>query len=178
MDAPWNIVRISIFLYCLVSTLSLARRSDVNLMTMIKESIPIREHDSGQAVNCGKVPINVTWSPKDLSPSKGVTISLDYIVPYDWSAGWFNVSLYDGEGQLFFGYSDDINCDMIKQYVPCPLRKGMHVNLRHTITDLNALRDYPGDYSGTGQVWTAQRQQMFCVNMTVKVLHNSLYVDN
>ncbi|XP_059162485.1 uncharacterized protein LOC131945884 [Physella acuta] len=159
---PWLVV---------LGVLGLAENKEVVQMSMHKEiNVPVG--DSGQGVNCGKNPVNLTWTPKDLSPSGEVTVSLYFTPPYEMATGSFDARLFEAGSQVpKFEYGDQFDCGLAKQYgIPCPLKKGVPFAMTKTITKLSFLSGHAGLYIGIIQLFDDQDVEMFCVNMTARVL--------
>ncbi|CAL1533263.1 unnamed protein product [Lymnaea stagnalis] len=139
---------------------------------IVDMSMDNADNNTGVAVNCGKVDILLSWTPKELSPSGEVKIKLSYIVPFSIDGGFFNASLYfHGDDSPFLGYADNFDCDTMKQYgIQCPIKKGLRFTFTKAISNLHVLTSYPGYYDAIVQVWNSQNDEMFCVNLTLKVL--------
>ncbi|KAI8759613.1 hypothetical protein BgiBS90_031643 [Biomphalaria glabrata] len=150
-----------------VFALTIARSADIQFMSMLKEGT-LKIKDSGHADNCGSVPINFTWSPKDLSPSGEVTLYLDYILPYDLNKGTYNLTIYEhGEMKPMINNNGSFTCNTLHH---CPLNKGDHVVKSQVISNLRNLGGYAGDYDVVAQVWNSDLQNMFCINFTLTIL--------
>ncbi|KAK0061767.1 hypothetical protein Bpfe_008682 [Biomphalaria pfeifferi] len=175
MDTTLHIL---LFIYFCVYTLAHSRDSNVNKMSVKKG--PFKVADSGHAINCGVNPINVTWTPKDLVSSGEVTIFVSYPLPHDLDSGFFNASLFfHGDSLPFLGYADNYNCDLLKKYIHiCPLPKGVLYPFSKTITNLHILTSYPGTYDAILQAWNSKQEEMFCVNITITVVEESLQEDD
>ncbi|CAL1533264.1 unnamed protein product [Lymnaea stagnalis] len=141
-----------------------------NIVDMSMDNV---DNNTGVAVNCGTADIQLSWTPKDLLPSGEVTIKISYILPHVLDGGSFNASLYfHGDDSPFLGYADKFDCDTLKQYslpVNCPTK---HWQIVHTqkITNLHVLTSYPGYYDAVVQAWNRENEELFCVNITLKVL--------
>ncbi|XP_059175942.1 uncharacterized protein LOC131955729 [Physella acuta] len=121
MALMWNVVLIiSGFAYLQLSSFA----ENVNVMSISADETDPSE---GVAVNCGKEPITVTWTPKVLQPSGSVNVTIKYYLPHYLSSGIFNVSLYfHGEDTPFLGYADRFDCDTLKGHTgrfSCPFSK-------------------------------------------------------
>ncbi|XP_005096779.1 uncharacterized protein LOC101856886 [Aplysia californica] len=133
------------------------------------KNVPIMDN-KGHASNCGKVPFNMTWTPKVLKSSGEVKVHLEYTSPHDLSSGFVNASVFFyGDSEPFLGYSSGFTCDKVKEYFPCPVKKGDRVNKTEIISNIRAISSYLGEYVAVLKVQNQDRQEMVCVNLTVTV---------
>jgi len=140
-------------------------------VTCVKSNVvQMKIEDEGTVKNCGKANFTLGWSPKNLDPSGKVTVFGKYTVPYDMNSGSVNVQVtFAGDEEPFLQYANPFTCNEIKQYIPCPLIKGITASKNVTIPNLRVLNSYPGTYNIEAKVYNEHKQEMFCGSMTITV---------
>ncbi|CAG5123593.1 unnamed protein product [Candidula unifasciata] len=129
------------------------------------------EEDIGSATKCDTTKVNISWTPRQLSPSGQVEITFSYTAPHDMNGGFMNLSLYfHGEQEPFVGYSNKFSCDDIKPYsIKCPLRKKLTFSFTKNITNLHPLTSFPGDYDAIVDIKNEKNESMLCLNFTLSI---------
>ncbi|XP_067651337.1 uncharacterized protein [Haliotis asinina] len=126
--------------------------------------------DTGKATSCGGLQkFNLTWTPKIVNPSRGVTFRLQMTAATDFSSGQLDVAVYtDESSEPFITDSLPVNCPMIDKVIPnlCPIKKGAPIDVKYDQSDLTALP--PGSYKLTANI-TSTKEWFMCAQVVVTI---------
>ncbi|BFZ12522.1 hypothetical protein BsWGS_15561 [Bradybaena similaris] len=82
-------------------------------------------NDFGVLTNCGKSAISGVWTPKDISSHGEVTFYVNFTAPYDMDGGYAEGDVYrHSDGSIIAQYGTPFDCDEVKKWIPCPIKKG------------------------------------------------------
>lgn len=127
--------------------------------------------DTGYATNCGKTNFTLSWTPKVLSALRSVDLALIYQFPYVLDGGAYNLTLTEyGQEEPFLTYANPFTCDDIKDlHAPCPLPKGLPINIKKHIDNTKFLMSFPGRYTLRAEVKNKEGQQMICALLDLTI---------
>ncbi|KAK7088049.1 uncharacterized protein [Littorina saxatilis] len=140
------------------------------------------EHpDRGYIKNCGPGGgyFNVSWSPKEVDPTRQIRFFAGLVSPVSFSKGRLTGTLWYEENPMM-SVDKEVGCDEIAKFIAknlpsyalhidCPIKKGQRFDGYYVFPNTDQLIGYDGNYKLKAELKSETGEQLLCIEIELTV---------